>query len=220
MVHAFPRDPEQAPARKLIAGLAKLGLAIRSQAWQAASRSGLTPTQGQMLGLLAASGERPQRLSALAAALGVSLATASESLGALVDKGLAAKRPDPEDGRAVAISLTRKGRVEAAKAADWPDFLLSGVGALSAVEQEVFLRGVLKMIRTLQERDLIAPSRLCLTCVHFRPFAHPGARAPHHCAFVDAAFGGADLRLDCPDHAPAPGDEAEAIWQSFCSKGA
>ncbi len=219
MPRAFPRDPEQAPARKLVAGLAKLGLAIRSQAWQEASRSGLTPTQGQMLGLLAAS-EGPQRLSHLAAELGVTAATASESLSALVDKGLASKRPDPDDRRAVAIALTRKGREEAAKAAEWPDFLLAGARALSSVEQEVFLRGVLKMIRDLQERGFIAPSRLCLTCVHFRPFAHPGDKAPHHCAFVDAPFGGGDLRLDCADHAPAPDAQADAAWRRFCSQGA
>jgi hypothetical protein len=29
------------------------------------------------------------------------------------------------------------------------------------------------------------------------------AEAPHHCAFVDAAFGDAALRMDCADHQDA-----------------
>ena len=214
MPRRFPQDPEQSPSRKVVAAVAKLGLALRSQAWQEAGARGLTPTQGQILALLAASAG-PLRLSAVAEALSVKAATASEAVGALVEKGLAAKAPDPADRRALALTLTAQGRREAARAADWPDFLLASVGALDAEEQAVFLRGVLKMIRELQRQGYIAPSRLCLTCVHFRPWAHPGRRAPHHCALVDAPFGDADLRLECPDHEAADEPTQARHWKAF-----
>lgn len=213
MTRAFPQDPEQAANRKVVAGLVKLGLALKSQAWQEAGAQGLTPTQGQILTLLA--GREALRLSAVAEALGVKAATASEAVGALVEKGLVLKAPDASDRRALALTLSPKGRREALRAADWPDFLLSCVGTLSAEELGVFLRGVLKMIRELQIQGLISPSRLCLTCVHFRPYTHPNPRAAHHCALVDAPFGDGELRLDCPDHLPAEAEAQRAAWARF-----
>ncbi|MCY1144320.1 hypothetical protein OWR29_40535 [Actinoplanes sp. Pm04-4] len=45
---------------------------------------------------------------------------------------------------------------------------------------------------------------MCLTCRFFVPEAHPESPGhPHHCNFVDAAFGDAELRVTCPDHETA-----------------
>ena len=33
--------------------------------------------------------------------------------------------------------------------------------------------------------------------------------------FVDAPFGDGELRLDCPDHAAAPAEQAARIWHAF-----
>jgi hypothetical protein len=41
---------------------------------------------------------------------------------------------------------------------------------------------------------------MCVTCACFQPHRHAEAAAPHHCDFVDAAFGDAALRIDCVDH--------------------
>ena len=46
-------------------------------------------------------------------------------------------------------------------------------------------------------------SRMCLDCRFFRPDVHDDPARPHHCAFVDAPFGDAQLRIDCADHQPA-----------------
>ena len=56
------------------------------------------------------------------------------------------------------------------------------------------------MIRTLQEKGRIPVARMCVSCRFFQPFRHDNPARPHHCAFVDAAFGDEELRLDCPDH--------------------
>lgn len=200
--------------RRITTGLAKIGLALRSQAWQGASQQGLTPTQGQILALLRGRKE-PLRLSALAEQLGVTPATASDAVSALVDKGLVAKTRAPEDARALALGLTPGGRRLAARAAEWPDFLIEASESLTPEEQVSFLRSLIKMIRTLQTRGQIPIARMCVTCSHFQPHAHREAEAPHHCNFVDAPLGDPDLRIDCGDHAPASPTQAEATWNAF-----
>jgi DNA-binding MarR family transcriptional regulator len=206
--------PDEPLDRRVTTGLAKIGIALKQQAWVEAGGRGLTPTQGQALALLRAS---PQglRLGALAGQLGVTAATASDSVAALHRKGLVAKAPLPGDGRAVVLRLTPAGAREAAAAAAWPDFLLEAVDELLPAEQAAFLRGLVTMIRTLQARGRIPVARMCVSCRFFRPFRHDDPARPHHCAFVDAPFGDGELRLDCPDHAAAPAEQAERTWRVF-----
>jgi DNA-binding MarR family transcriptional regulator len=204
--------------RRVTIGLAKIGLATRSRAWQEAGVAGLTPTQGQILALLRARPARAMRLTALAQGLAVTLATTSDAVRALTAKGLVRKDRSPADGRAIAISLTEAGKREADRVVGWSDFLLDAVDALTPDEQAVFLRGLIKMIRALQLRGEIPVSRMCVTCRFFRPHAHPDRHRPHHCAFVDAPFGDRQLRLDCPDHDDA-GAAVEHVWQAFVAVG-
>jgi DNA-binding MarR family transcriptional regulator len=211
---ADPLPPDEPLARRVTTGLAKVGLALKQQAWAEAGGRGLTPTQGQVLALLRAS-PGGLRLGVLAAQLGVTAATTSDSVAALARKGLVAKAALAGDRRAVLVRLTPAGVREAAAAAAWPDFLLEAVDELSPDEQAAFLRGLVTMIRTLQERGRIPVARMCVSCRFFRPYRHDHPTTPHHCAFVDAPFGDGELRLDCPDHLPAPAGQAERAWQAF-----
>jgi len=77
------------------------------------------------------------------------------------------------------------------------------------------LRALTRVIRALQEARAIPVQRICVTCRHFRPHVHDDATAPHHCAFVDAAFGDAGLRLDCTDHEGATGQDRARKWARF-----
>lgn len=213
MSKATPFDDPPLPAR-IATGLAKVGLALKLQAWRAGGERGLTPLQGQVLASLMA--ERGSaRPSVLASRLGVTAATISESVSALASKGFVERRADPDDGRSSLVSLSAKGRAEARQAAGWPDFLSSAVEVLGDAEQEVFWRGLMKMIVTLQQRDEAPASAMCLTCVHFRPEAHRDARLPHHCALVDAPLGHRHLRLECTDHEEAPPDVRTATIRAF-----
>ncbi len=186
--------------QRVITGLSKIGIALRSQSWQGAESQGLTPTQGQILALLHANPEKGMRLSAVAKGLATSAATASDAVSSLVKKGLVSREQAVDDRRAIAIRLTPEGREQAEQAATWPDFLLSAVAELSEEEQTVFFRGLTKMIRKLQEQGKIPTSRMCVTCQHFRANVHDDPDRPHHCMLVDAPFGDRDLRLDCPEH--------------------
>jgi DNA-binding MarR family transcriptional regulator len=194
-------DPD-ATERNLLIGLAKIGLALRNESWRRRGETGLTPTQAELLVLLRTADPLGVRLAELADGLGVTHATASESLRALHEKRLVRKARHPRDGRAIAVTLTERGRREAERETTWPDLFLAAAGSLTPEEQAVFLRGVVAMIRSLQEQGRIPVARMCATCRFFRPHVHGSAERPHHCAFVDAAFGDRELRLDCADYQP------------------
>jgi DNA-binding MarR family transcriptional regulator len=210
-----PDFPQFSLQQRIIMGLSKIGLALKSRSWQDASQQKLTPTQGQILALLRSKGIGGMRLSELANKLGVSAATSSDAVTTLVEKGLVQKCKAVDDGRAIAISLTPKGQQIAAQASDWPDFLLDAVGELSETEQEVFLKGLIKMIRKLQEQKQISVARMCVNCSFFRPNVYDNLEHPHHCAFVDAPFGDRALQLDCPDQVTAELTTVAQNWKTL-----
>ncbi len=200
MSTSFERDSGPIE-RRLSTGLAKIALVLRHEAWHGARAESLSPTQAQILAVLQRRGSAA--LQDLADELGVGAPTASEALGALVRKRLVRKTRSRQDGRAIVASLTAAGRTRAARLPMWPDVLAETLGELAPEEQEVLLRGVIRMILALQRRGRIPVARMCATCAFFRPNAHDDPERPHHCAFVDAPFSARALRIDCPDHQPA-----------------
>ena len=199
-------------ASRIATGLHKIGLAMKQQAWQQANEEGLSATQGQILAALATHGALTA--SELAQRLGVTLPTISDSVRALVEKKLLTRSADPRHPRARLLAPTKKGAQLGARARSWPEFMAGAVAELSAEEQRAFFSGVVKMIRALQEQGLIPVSGMCVSCVHFRPNARPGA-TPHHCAFVDAPLATEQLRLDCAEHELAPEAPRSELWERF-----
>ena len=201
------------PATHIAAGFGRIGAALRADAWQRSDISGVTPTQAQILAHLAARG--PARIGAIAAALSVTKPTASDAVAALARKGLTERRPDPADARASQIRLTARGRRAASDSGAVSEAMRDAIGALDAAEQATLLKSLTKMIRMLQQNGAIDPQRLCVSCAYFRPYMHDDAARPHHCAFVDAAFGDAALRLDCGDHVEAGAADQTERWSRF-----
>ncbi len=206
-------------AQRVTTGLGKLGMALRSQAWRQGQQAGLTPTQAQVLSLLAARGA-PIRLGAVADELGITSPTASDAVAALVVKRLVRKTRAADDRRAVGLTLTVAGRRAAEAGAGWQDFLLKAVDVLDPAEQAALLVALVKMIKTLQDRGEIPVARLCVTCRFFRSNAHRDQDRPHHCAFVDAPFGDRALRIDCADQALAEPAQRETAWRTFLDRSA
>lgn len=198
--------------RRIATALYKIGLAMKHQSWALAAGDNVSPTQGQILAILATQGALTGK--ELAERLGITLPTVSDSVKALVDKGLAGRRPDPRHHRAQLIELTASGKALAARVSSWPDFLAAAAGTLSPDEQGAFLSGLVKMIRELQEREQIPVTRMCVTCTHFRPNVRAGAQ-PHHCALVDAPMAATQLRVECTDHEAANAEQRAVTWQQF-----
>ncbi len=202
---AHPSDhfSEGSAEERILVGLSKISLALKHQSWQDSNQQGLSPTQTQILALLKAKEDEGMRLSEVAKGLAVTTATASDAVRVLQLKGLVQKSRSPQDGRAIAITLTPQGRQVAEATSCWPDLLLDAVSELSEVEQTVFLRGLIKMIRKLQDAGQIPIGKMCVTCRFFQPNRYPDSDRPHHCDLVDAPFGDRNLRLDCPDQIAA-----------------
>jgi DNA-binding MarR family transcriptional regulator len=199
---------------RLREGFERIALVLRTDLWAAAGEAGLNPAQAQVLDLLAARppGLRPKDI---AAHLGVSAASVADTLGALVRKGLVARQADPADARAVTLRPTAEGlRAQRAIAAA-ASRVAAALAELTPAEQANLLLAQVKLVRSLQVAGAIPVQRLCVTCRHFRPNAHPGAAHPHHCAFVNAAIGTEDLRLDCGEHEPADPAAQSANWAAF-----
>ncbi len=209
-----PASPLDTPRldQRIVTGLHKIGLALKHQAWARASEAGLSPTQGQILAALAADGALSG--SEVAARLGIGLPTISEAVTTLVDKRLVRRARDPRHPRARLLHLTAAGARLASRARAWPEFLVTALGTLTDAERATLLAALLKMIYTLQEQGQIPTSRMCATCVHFRPNAHEGA-TPHHCAFVDAPMAAHQIRLECGDHQEAPLAQQRTTWARF-----
>lgn len=70
---------------------------------------GLPVSQSMVLQSLASDPE-PKRMSDIAAALGVAQSTATRFVEPLVGQSLVERQPAPDDGRAIVIGLTARGR--------------------------------------------------------------------------------------------------------------
>ncbi|WP_311794352.1 MarR family winged helix-turn-helix transcriptional regulator [Ferirhizobium litorale] len=147
--------------------------------------------------------------------LGVSQPTATDSIAALERKGYVEKRATENDKRSLKVALTIAGlsALRAGGAVEGATDRATEV--LPEYEQEELLLVLVKMIRQLQERDVIPIQRMCASCRYFAPFVHSDAARPHHCNFVDAAFGQRDIRIDCRDHETADPAFRAATWDAF-----
>jgi DNA-binding MarR family transcriptional regulator len=201
-------------------GLTKVAAALRNQAWEGGTARKLTPTQGQILVLLGEREGQSVRLNDVASALCLSSATASDAVITLVEKQLVKKERLAEDQRALVLTLTEAGRREAQQTAGWTEVVDAGVKSLTPDEQAVFLRGLAKLIHSLQKQGVITVARMCVGCTYFQPYVHADAARPHHCGLVNKPMGDGQLRIDCPDF--VPGGEADQLrrWGEFVSGGA
>lgn len=215
----LPMRGQKSVVDHITAGLTKVAAALRSQAWEGGTARRLTPTQGQILGLLADRADQALRLNDVAAELCLTAATASEAVMTLVSKKLVHKTRSAEDQRALVLTLTAAGRREAQRTTGWADVVRAGVQSLTPDEQAVFLRGLTKVIHSLQEQGAISVVRMCAGCTYFKPYVHADAARPHHCGLVDSAIGEVQLRLDCPDFIPGSDLEQVHRWQMFLGRG-
>ena len=196
--------PEEADLpQRLLTGLEKIGVVLRSQAWSRLGERGLTPTQAHILALLGARASEPVRLSDVAQSLGVSAPTASDAVTTLQRKDLVTRVASPSDRRSAHLKLTRRGKVAAEHAKQWPQETLAAVRQLPDAEQRALLGGLVRLLRALETAGELPTTRVCPGCENFRANAHPDSDRPHHCALLDLALAEGDVRFDCPSHLPA-----------------
>ena len=209
---------EEAPLKQAAEGLAQLAAVLREEGIAEGVRARLSAAQARVLALLR---EAPQgmRLSEIAQRLGVSAASTSDTVAGLVSRKLVRRAEDPDDARAQRLLATAKARTEAvAKGRGALHESLSDLGPPDLIALQ---RVLVRLILNLQRRGRIPIARACVNCRFFKPNAHRGQAAPHHCDYVNAAFGDAALRVLCAEfEAAEPGlaRENQDRWQSASRK--
>jgi DNA-binding MarR family transcriptional regulator len=208
-------DALSAPLPQALAGaLRRLAQLAHTTAWDQWAAQRLTPTQRRILEFLGSRHEN-LTLSAVARELGVTPATASDSVAALEAKGLVRKRRSLVDRRALALMLTTEGRRSVTELAALPDPLQAACGSLSGNEQETLYRTAVKMLHDLQESGALPVSRMCVRCKYFDPFRHSHSATPHHCNLVGAPLADRHLRIDCPEHEFCAEPVQADLWRRF-----
>lgn len=205
-------------ASQLIEGLQLVSRALRNGQWEISRKLGLTPTQGSILNLISSHSPQGMRVKAISAELGVAQPTATESINSLITKGLLKKNDDPQDGRASLLLLTPAARKLVGNGPTQIPEVEGALASLGHANRADLLKLIVSTIRALQNSGAIAPQRLCVTCKYFRGNAHADKSKPHHCQFVNAAFGNADLRVNCGDHETADPAYQAATWKAFDGK--
>lgn len=200
---------------RLVTGLSKIGLAMKSRPWRRQGQQGVGPLQVQVLTFLRSRTNQVATVSTIARELSVKLPTASEVIRTLEQKRLVRRRRTEVDNRVVTVHLTAKGAKAGQVVSGWPEILAAATEQLSREEQVALLTILVKLLRSLQLQGEIPVARMCVSCDHFRPHAHPDAEEPHHCQFVNAPFGQHALRIDCPDYVAAPVSQAQEAWNRF-----
>ncbi|QBC45206.1 MarR family winged helix-turn-helix transcriptional regulator [Iodobacter fluviatilis] len=192
------------PARseRVISAISRIASVLRTGAWQFATAEGLNPTQLDVLEILHGRREGV-RLSWVAQQLGVTTATASDSVTSLSSKGLLEKVKAADDGRAVALKLTLAGHQLAQRLTTAMQFASVAVEGLPESAQNELFSTLLALIGQLQRAERFPEIRACVSCKYFAAGVHADSAAPHHCRLVDAALPKALLRLDCPEHIAA-----------------
>ncbi len=199
-------DQDSLPDR-LVTGLSKIGLAMKSRAWRRKGRQGIGPLQIQVLTFLRARPNHSATVSTIARELSVKLPTASEVIRTLEQKRLVRRRRREIDNRVVTVHLTSLGAKAGHVENRWPEILASATENLSTQEQIALLTALVKLIRALQLQGEIPVARMCVSCEHFRQHAYAGSDQPHYCTFYNTAFGDQAFRLDCPEYVEAPADD-------------
>ena len=200
---------------RLVTGLSKLGLAMKSRPWRRQGQQGVGPLQVQVLTFLRARPNQMATVSTVAREMSVKLPTASEVIKTLEQKRLVRRRRTEVDNRVVTVHLTAKGSKAGQAGSGWPEVLSAATKQLSDQEQVALLKTLVKLIRALQLDGEIPIARMCVSCQHFRPNAYADADQPYHCNFLNTPFGDRALRIDCPDYLAAPPAQAREASTVF-----
>lgn len=208
------RSPNPA-LRQAAEGFALIAAVLREDAAHAGAPVGLSGAQSRTLALLAQT-PSGMRLSEIAGRLGVSPASASDTVAGLVRRRFAIRERDPQDGRAVRFRL-RAGVGASGRGGETPPGagLQDALGDLPFTDQAALQRIMVRLILSLQSRGRIQVARACVNCRFFRPEAHPLEALPHHCDYVDKPFADGSLRVACAEFEAAESGGAlanQARW--------
>lgn len=156
---------------------------------------GLNPAQWEALRYLARANRFSRTPAGLAAYLGSTRGTVSQTLISLEQKGFIIRRTSERDRRSVAIGLTTTGR---GALAEDPLLGIARDIADTAGEEVVIIAHILKRaLRTTIRRNGGRTFGLCRTCRHFRNGGGPSCAGQHFCELLHETLSEADADAIC-----------------------
>lgn len=193
-----PFDPIQQENNldaKITFALERISLVFKSMHLEQAKKTNLSPIQLQILVFLLYHSPELHRVSYLALEFNLTKATISDSVKALIQKGLILKISDPKDSRSFSLNLTEEGKIQAQDAAQMANPMERMIGKFTLVQKETFYRILFNTIKDLQTNGLIPIQRMCFSCANYRK--HDGQ---HYCKLLNINLEDTALRLDCIEH--------------------
>ena len=179
---------------KIVVGLERISEVFRVMLWNESKKTGLSPIQIQIMVFLHFHKHTFNSPSYLAKEFNVTKATITDSVRVLVEKGLIEKKPDPDDARRYAVSLTASGRKIASQSASFSDDLVAAIGKVPNALKPEILQGLYQMIESLNRESIVSAQRMCPNCQFFE-----NGRDGDYCHYLKQPLVPSDLRLDCPE---------------------
>ena len=196
-----PAHHEGNLAARTVYALVHLQQAARAGLTSSARAEGLTPLQANLLIQVMIGPEAEATVTRLSQATDLTTPTVSDSLRALVEKGLLTRHEDPEDQRVGYFKCTEPGMDVARRLMAWTDSLEKAVGELSDEKQRELLGLLTYLIYSeISDNGYRPVARMCASC----KFLAPGAweESVHYCSALERVLGPLDLRMDCMLHQP------------------
>lgn len=123
----------------------------------------LNPAQRAVLEYLSRANKFSRSPSHVAAFLGTTRGTISQTFKALLQKNYVTEKRSQSDKRVISFDLTQKGRALLAR----PRLLISGLESLDSSEQSALLSTLQSTLNNLLEQNKGQPFGLCKECRHF-----------------------------------------------------
>ena len=179
---------------------AALMLERLSRLVRAAEHEGdLNPAQWEALRYLGRANRFSNSPGALTQYLGATKGTVSQTVIALVKKGLVVKSPRPAEKRSVALTLTEPG--EAMLACDPWRRLAGEIDKLGPKTRKRFARGLRNLLQAELVHGGFREFGVCRSCRYFgEKAAQDETGGPHRCMLFNEPLSGAEARKICLEH--------------------
>ena len=163
-----------------------------------AFRGGLNPAQWSALRYFGRANRFSRTVSAFARYHGTTRGTASQTVRALVQKGLLRRRPARHDQRSFHLELTDAAR--AALDADPLGEFVDAAGALPPEQCTALVDGLRAMLEQILEKRSRRAFGMCTSCEHLRPLdSRRAGCGRHHCGLQDEILDEDELERICVD---------------------
>ena len=178
--------------------------AVQEGLTHAARREGLPVLQATLLVRTHLADSQVTTVSTLSEALRLTPPTVSDSLKALVRKGLLSRQRSPEDGRRVFFRPTLVGEEAARRLAVWAGPVEDTVARMSRSEQLSLMGTLAHLLHDRVREGHQVEEPMCLNCSDFEVLSWE--RGEFRCRARQSWFSLEGLRTDCPGHSPWLGD--------------